>query len=136
MRSRGPVAPGSRSGTGGQPLDERAALAPGRARRRSEPSRGTALRPRVRNENICSMEGRASHNPRDEAIRAAHHDAAVLAGILTDEFRATYPGPERAEYLRVLASIVADLGGALDTRGSRVAVVFDNRRITIRFGSG
>ncbi|TMF40173.1 MAG: hypothetical protein E6I26_03410 [Chloroflexi bacterium] len=82
------------------------------------------------------MQGRASQYPRDEAIRAAHHDAAVLAGILTDEFRATYPGPERAEYLRVLASIVADLGGALDTRGSRVAVVFDNRRITIRFGSG
>ena len=94
------------------------------------------MRPRVRNENICSMQGRASQNPRDEAIRAAHHDAAVLAGILTDEFRATYRGPEWAEYLRVLASIVADLGGALDTGASGVAVAFDDRRITIRFGNG
>jgi hypothetical protein len=89
-----------------------------------------------RNENICSMHGRPSRHPRDEAIRAAHHDAAVLAGILTDEFRSTYRGPERTEYLRVLASIVADLGGALNTEASGVAVAFDDRRIAIRFGNG
>ena len=80
------------------------------------------------------MQGRPSQNPRDEAIRAAHHDAAVLAALMSDEFRATYRGPERAEYVRVLAAIVADLGGALASGASGVAVAFVDRRIAIRFG--
>jgi hypothetical protein len=40
--------------------------------------------------NICSMQNRPSLDPRDEAIRAALRDAAVLAGIVADEFLATY----------------------------------------------
>ena len=73
------------------------------------------MRQRVRNENICSMQGRASQHPRDEAIRAAHHDAAVLAGILENEYQATYRGPERLEYVRVLSEIVSGLDGSLET---------------------
>ena len=59
------------------------------------------------------MQNRPSRHPRDDAIRAALRDAAVLAGIISDEFHVTYQGPERAEYLRVLAANVTDLGGAL-----------------------
>jgi hypothetical protein len=80
------------------------------------------------------MRDRSSHHPRDEAIRAALHDTAVLAGILADEFQATYHGPERSEYVRVLAANVADLGGSLVTEGSGLAAAFDDRRIAIRFG--
>ena len=66
------------------------------------------------NENICSMKDRRSHQPRDEAIRAAMRDAGVLAGILEDEFQATYRGPERSEYVRVLTEMVTGLGGSLE----------------------
>ena len=57
---------------------------------------------------------RGAHHPRDEAIRAAMRDAAVLAGVLEGEFQATYRGPERSEYVRVLTEIVAGLGGSLE----------------------
>jgi hypothetical protein len=77
----------------------------------------------------------SAHNPRDEAIRAAHNDAAVLAGILEDEFQATYRGPERSEYVRMLSVIVAGLGGSLEISPSGTQAVFDDRRIAIRFGS-
>jgi hypothetical protein len=82
-----------------------------------------------------SMSDNSTHHARDEAIRAAHHDAAVLAGILEDEFQATYRGPERSEYVRVLAVIVAGLGGSLEISPSGAAAVFDDRRVAIRFGS-
>jgi len=52
---------------------------------------------------------------------------------VADEFQATYRGSERAEYLRVLAASVADLGGSLETGGSVLAAAFENRRIAIRF---
>jgi len=94
------------------------------------------LRQRVRNENICSMQGRASQHPRDEAIRAAHHDAAVLAGILENEYQATYRGPERLEYVRVLSEIVSGLDGSLETGPTDLTVRFQDRRIKIRFGAG
>jgi hypothetical protein len=80
------------------------------------------------------MKDRSSRHPRDEAIRAALRDAAVLAGILGDEFQATYDGPERSEYVRVLAANVADLGGSLETEGSGWSAAFEDRRIAIRFG--
>ena len=93
------------------------------------------MRGEPRNENICSMSDYSAHNPRDEAIRAAHNDAAVLAGILEDEFQATYRGPERSEYVRVLSEIVAGLGGSLEISPSGMAAEFHDRRIAIRFGS-
>jgi hypothetical protein len=86
--------------------------------------------------NICSMQNRPSRTPRDEAIRAALRDAAVLAGIVADEFYPTYQGPERAEYLRVLGAHVADLGGALQEADRRVEATFAGRRIAILFGAG
>jgi hypothetical protein len=49
--------------------------------------------PSLANENSCSMRDRSAYHPRDEAIRAAQHHAAVLAGILEDEFQASYRGP-------------------------------------------
>ncbi len=85
--------------------------------------------------NICSMQNRPSQNPRDDAIRAALRDGAVLAGIVTGEFQATYQGPERTEYLRVLAGNVTDLGGGLEQSPDGIAVVFPGRRIVVRFGA-
>jgi hypothetical protein len=82
------------------------------------------------------MQNRPSRDPRDEAIRAALRDAAVLAGIVADEFQATYEGPERAEYLRILGVEVADLGGALERVTGGAAATFADRRIAIRFGVG
>jgi len=82
------------------------------------------------------MQNRPSREPRDEAIRAALRDAAVLAGIVADEFYPTYQGPERAEYLRVLGVHIADLGGALERVTGGAAATFADRRITIRFGTG
>jgi hypothetical protein len=81
------------------------------------------------------MRDRSAHHPRDEAIRAAQHDAAVLAGILEDEFQASYRGPERSEYVRVLAVIVAGLGGSLES-GAMGLAAFDDRKIKIRFTIG
>ncbi len=75
-------------------------------------------------------------NPRDEAILAALRDAAVLGEIMADEFHSTYEGQERAEYLRVLAGTVADLGGRLEESDRRVDVAFGDRRIAILFGAG
>jgi hypothetical protein len=76
-----------------------------------------------------------SDRPRDEAIRAALYDAAVLAGLLVDEFHATYAGPERSEYLRILSANLAGLGGSLEIEPSGVAAAFADRRISIRFGT-
>jgi hypothetical protein len=61
------------------------------------------------------MRDRSANDPRDEAIRAAQHDAAVLAAILEDEFRPA--------------------GGSLEVGASGVWAAFDNRRIAIRFGN-
>jgi len=74
-------------------------------------------------------------NQRDEAIRAAMRDAGILAGILEGEFQATYRGPERSEYVRVLTEIVAGLGGSVDAETIDLAATFDDRRIQIRFAS-
>ncbi len=60
-----------------------------------------------------------SDRPQDEAIRAAIRDAAVLAGIFEDEFQATYRGPERSEYVRVLTEIAAGLGRIARGRSDR-----------------
>ena len=77
-----------------------------------------------------------SINQRDEAIRAAMRDAGVLARILEGEFQATYRGPERSEYVRVLTEIVDALGGSLAAGPIDLAATFDDRRIRIRFASG
>jgi hypothetical protein len=76
-----------------------------------------------------------SNRPRDEAIRAALYDSAVLAGLLVDEFHASYAGPERSEYLRILSANLTGLGGSLEVESSGVAATFTGRRISIRFGS-
>jgi hypothetical protein len=79
--------------------------------------------------------GNKSDRPRDEAIRAALYDSAVLAGLLVDEFRATSAGPERSEYLRILSTNLIGLGGSLEIEPSGVAATFADRRIAIRFGT-
>jgi hypothetical protein len=76
-----------------------------------------------------------SNRPRDEAIRAALYDSAVLAGLLVDEFHASYAGPERSEYLRILSANLTGLGGSLEVESSGVAAAFADRRISIRFGT-
>jgi hypothetical protein len=63
-------------------------------------------------------------------------DAGVLAGILEGEFQATYRGPERSEYVRVLTDIVAGLGGSLEAGAIELAATFGDRRIRIRFTTG
>lgn len=79
---------------------------------------------------------RGAHHPRDEAIRAAMRDAAVLVGVLEGEFQATYRGPERSEYVRVLSDIVSGLGGTLENEAVGLAATFADRRIRIRFVNG
>jgi hypothetical protein len=80
------------------------------------------------------MQNRPSQDPRDIVRRAAMNDAASLAGMLVDEFEATYQGPDRTAYLAALASWVADLGGEVEDDAGRAAVRFAGRRIAIRFG--
>ena len=79
------------------------------------------------------MQDTPSADPRDEAIRAALRDVAALAAIVAGEFYATYVGPDRAEYLRVLGDYVADLGGRLEDGPTGPLVAVDGRRIAIRF---
>jgi hypothetical protein len=81
------------------------------------------------------MRSQPSTHPRDEAIRAALRDATALASILAGEFFASYDGPQRSEYLRVLGDIVADLGGTLADEPSGTVAAFEGRRIAIRFGT-
>jgi len=81
------------------------------------------------------MRNQPSTDPRDQAIRAALRDVAVLAAIAAREFYATYGGPERTEYLRVLGAYVAGAGGPLEPGPNGFVAVFDDRRIAIRFGS-
>jgi hypothetical protein len=75
-----------------------------------------------------------STDPRDQAIRAALRDVAALAAIVAGEFHATYVGPDRSAYLRVLGDYLADLGGRLEDGPSGPVVAVDGRRIAIRFG--
>ena len=80
------------------------------------------------------MENRPSQDPRDLVIRAALADAAALAGMLTDEYEATYGGPDRAAYLTTLSGWLADLGGALEDGPGGPTARFPGRTIAIRFG--
>ena len=81
------------------------------------------------------MLNRPSSDPRDQAIRAAQRDIAVLAAIAAGVFHATYAGPERTEYLRVLGTYVAHVGGRLEPGPEGFVAVFNERRIAIRFAS-
>jgi hypothetical protein len=85
-------------------------------------------------ENICSMRNEPSSDPRDQAIRAALRDVAALTAIVAGEFYATYAGPERAAYVRILGAYVADLGGRLDDGPAGLGAAFEGRQIAIRFG--
>jgi hypothetical protein len=84
--------------------------------------------------NICSMQSRPSQDPRDQVVRAALADAAVLAAMLSDEYHATYTGSDRAGYLAVLATWLADLGCVIEDGPGGASATFDGRRIAIRFG--
>jgi hypothetical protein len=53
---------------------------------------------------------------------------------VADEFHASYEGPARNEYLRVLGGYVADLGGRLEDGPAGLLAAFEGRQITIRFG--
>jgi hypothetical protein len=72
--------------------------------------------------------------PRDQAVKAALHDAAAIASIVANEFHTSYNGPARAEYLRVLGDYETDLGGRLEDGPTGLLAAFEGRRITIRFG--
>ena len=85
-------------------------------------------------ENICSMQNTPSADPRDQVIRAALRDVAALAAIVAGEFHATYVGPDRAEYVRVLGDYVADLGGQIELGPTGPVVAVDGRRIALQFG--
>ncbi len=80
------------------------------------------------------MRSHPSTDPRDQAIRAALRDSAALASILAGDFFASYDGPQRAEYLRVLRDNVTDLGGWLVDEPTGAVAAFDGRKIAIRFG--
>ncbi len=84
-------------------------------------------------ENIRSTQNRPSGDPRDQAIRAALHDAATLVELANDEFTATYAGPARDAYLRVFAASVAVVGGRLEQGPDGLHAAFGERLIRIRF---
>jgi len=88
----------------------------------------------VGHENICSMQDIPSADPRDQVIRAALRDVAALAAIVAGEFDATYVGPDRAGYLRVLSDYLADLGGQIEQGPTGPVVAVDGRRIALQFG--
>jgi hypothetical protein len=89
----------------------------------------------VGHENMCSMQDMPSIDPRDEVLRAALRDVAALAAIVAGEFDATYVGPDRAGYLRVLGDYLADLGGQIEQGPMGPEVAVDGRQIAIRFGA-
>jgi hypothetical protein len=85
-------------------------------------------------ENICSMQNTPSADPRDQVIRAALRDVAALAAIVAGEFHASYAGPDRAGYLRVLGDYLADLAGRIEQGPTGPVVAVDGRRIALQFG--
>jgi len=100
---------------------------------RSEP---WSFRVGITYENICSMNNSPSQEPRDEALRAALHDAALLAGLVQGVFHASYSGSRRDVYLATLGSYLADLGGSLESKAGGYLATFEDRRIAIRFETG
>jgi hypothetical protein len=86
--------------------------------------------------NICSMPpvaDRPSQHPRDVAVRAALRDAALLASFVENRLQASYRGPERAEYVRVLTGFVSDLGGSIEEGPSELVATIGERRISVAF---
>ncbi len=79
------------------------------------------------------MQNQPSADPRDQAIRAALHDAATLVELANDEFTTTYAGLARSDYLRVFAASVADVGGRLEEDPDGFRAAFGERLIRIRF---
>ena len=79
------------------------------------------------------MQNRPSLLPRDLAIRAALSDVAILSAMAEDEIRASYFGPERGEYARVMREFLADLGGTLDELPDRLVARIRGREISVRF---
>ncbi len=82
------------------------------------------------------MRNQPSNDPRDLAVKAAMRDAVTLGSILEGEFCSTYVGPDKAEYLAVLRSWLADLGVVIEDGEGGPVAAFADRRITIRFGRG
>ena len=80
------------------------------------------------------MQNQPSQDPRDQVMRAALADAAVLAAMLADEYHASYIGPDRARYLAILGTWLADLGGVLEEGPIGPTARFEGRAISIRFG--
>ena len=87
-------------------------------------------------ENICSMKDTPSQEPRDQALRAALHDAGLLAGLVQGVFHASYSGSRRDVYLATLGSYLTDLGGSLESKAGGYLATFEDRRIAIRFETG
>jgi hypothetical protein len=79
------------------------------------------------------VDDRPSQHPRDVAVRAALRDAALLASFVENRLQASYRGPERAEYVRVLGGFVADLGGTLEERPTELVALIGGRRIAVAF---
>jgi hypothetical protein len=82
------------------------------------------------------MRNEPSTHPRDMAMRAALRDIASLAAIVSGEFRSTYVGPERAEYVRLLGEYVSSLGGRLEEGPAGLVAEFEGRTVAIQLGWG
>jgi len=81
------------------------------------------------------MQNKPSSDPRDQAIRAALHDASTICALVVDEVQGTYRGNRRDVYVRTLAAYLADLGGSLEKGDGRDLVAhLGQRTITLRFG--
>ena len=82
---------------------------------------------------MTPIDDRPSQHPRDVAVRAALRDAALLASFVENRLQASYRGPERAEYVRVLSGFVVDLGGTLEERPGELVATIGARRIAVAF---
>ena len=82
------------------------------------------------------MKNSPSEEPRDQALRAALHDAALLAGLVQGVFHASYSGSRRDVYLATLGSYLTDLCGSLESKAGGYLATFEDRRIAIRFETG
>jgi hypothetical protein len=81
------------------------------------------------------MQNKPSADPRDQAIRAALHDASRICAMVANEIPMSYRGGLRDVYERTLAAYIADLGGSLEEGEGRDLVAhLGQRRITLRFG--
>lgn len=79
------------------------------------------------------MRNEPSVDPRDLLVKAAMRDAVTLGSILEGEFRSSYDGPNKVDYLAALGSWLGDLGVVIEEGEGGPVAAFADRRIAIRF---